>query len=130
VSVRVLNSTDRGGIALAATTALHTDGFQTVQQDNDDDATKYGSHGLIPQAAEIRYGPAQAAAAKLLGYYFPGATLVQRDGQDATVLVSLGTAFQQVAASADAQAKITADGFTVAPSAAPAPATPASSSGC
>jgi hypothetical protein len=122
ITVQVLNSTDRAGIAAAATTALQTDGFITVKQDNDTDAAKYGSHGLIAETAEIRYASAQAPAAKLLAYFFPGAKLVQRDGQNATVLVALGSAFQQVTATADAQAKITSDGLALAaPPATPAP---------
>ncbi|MGI8762129.1 MAG: LytR C-terminal domain-containing protein [Jatrophihabitantaceae bacterium] len=119
VSVRVLNSTTRSGIALAATTALGKDGFVTASRDNDTDPAKYGSHGTVPGVAEIRYAAASQPAARLLAYYFPGATLVLRKGQDGTVLVALGTRFSRVTAPATVEARLRAAGITTgAPTAA------------
>jgi hypothetical protein len=128
VTVRVLNSTDRDGIAGTTTTTLKADGFATLAADNDDKPDTYGSHGTIPGVAEIRYGPNGEAAAKLLSYYFPTATTVRRDGQDATILVALGTAFKSVAAPAAVNSAITADGLELAPTAVAGPTTGAA--GC
>lgn len=95
VSVRVLNSTDRNGIAGATTKVLKKDGFQTAKAQ--DDTASYGGHGLIKGVAEIRYPPRQLPAATLLSYYFPQAALVPTRQKGSTVLVSLGAKYKHVA---------------------------------
>lgn len=130
VTVRVLNSTNRRGIAHTVTVALGQDGFHTVAESNDTDPAKYGSHGVIPQAAEIRYGPKAAAAARLLAYYFPGAKLVARSSQDSTVLVSLGTRFGQLPAKTTVDAKLKAAGISTAPVPSGSAGAPSPSASC
>src|SRR5664279_3244125 len=74
VSVLVLNSTQRNGIASAARKLLRKDGFKSPDRAQDDTAA-LGGHGLIKGVAEIRYGPSALAGATLLRYYFPTALM-------------------------------------------------------
>lgn len=112
ISVTVLNSTKRNGIAGVARTALIKDGFQIAAPAANDQAT-LGGHGLIPGVAEIRYGPTASDAAKLLGYYLPGATMVATKSTDSTVVVSLGAKYKAVLAAAAVAQALKADGITL-----------------
>jgi hypothetical protein len=94
VSVIVLNSTSRNGIAGATTKVLAKAGFATSKAS--DDSALYGGHGLIKGVAEIRYPTGQLAAATLLRYYFLGATLKASDSSGTLVVVSLGSRFTHV----------------------------------
>jgi hypothetical protein len=105
VSVLVLNSTQRKGLAGAATKVLKKQGFKTGLPV--DDASTYGGHGLIKGVGEIRYGSAALASATLLSYYFPSASLKATDSSTATVMVSLGAKFKKVAAAAEVQRELT-----------------------
>src|ERR1700748_1454838 len=69
VSMDVLNSTQRTGLAASAAAALRKVGFKVTAVNND-------TAGLIPGVAEIRFGPQGQAAATLVSLYLPGATLV------------------------------------------------------
>jgi hypothetical protein len=112
ISVTVLNSTKRNGIARTARTALIKYGFQIPGAAANDEKT-LGGHGVIAQVAEIRYGPTASDGAKLLAYYFPGAKLVATKSTDSTVVVSLGTKYKTVAAAAAVTKALKADGITL-----------------
>lgn len=95
VSVLVLNSTTRAGIAKAAKHALLWHHFKVVDATND--ARSYGGHGTIPGVAEIRYGPNAVAAATLVRLYFPGSTIRTTHSTSRIVAVSLGRKYKAVA---------------------------------
>lgn len=95
VSVLVLNSTARSGIAKSAKKALLRRHFKVVDATND--AKTYGGHGTIPGVAEIRYGPKAVAAAAVVRLYFPGATLRESGSSSQVVTVSLGRKYKTVA---------------------------------
>jgi hypothetical protein len=113
VVVQVLNSTKRQGIATKAQRVLVNDGFQAPAQAANDSKAYPGYSGKIKGVAEIRSGPAGADGAKLLRYYFPGASLVKTKEKDATVLVSLGTKYKKVAPAKQVSAALKADGITL-----------------
>ncbi len=122
VTVTVLNSTQRAGIAKAAAASLTKLGFSVVSYGND-------GHGVIAGVAEIRYAPANQAAAMLLSYYLPGAKLVTVAATStAEVTISLGMQYKAVATAAAARAAMTAAHISAAPST-PATAT-SSAAGC
>jgi hypothetical protein len=95
VSVVVLNSTNRNGIAGKTTKVLRKDGFNTGKATDDSDS--YGGHGLIKTVGEIRYAANQLPSATLLSYYFPQAKMVGTDSSGPTVYVALGAKFKKVA---------------------------------
>lgn len=128
VSVQVLNSTQRKGLAGTATKALKKQGFKTVQQE--DDGATYGGHGLIKGVAEIRYGPAAVASATLLKYYFPTATMTVTKSTGATVLVSLGAKFKTVAKAAVVKSELARAHLTLSSSVAPSPSPTTTAHGC
>jgi hypothetical protein len=97
VSVLVLNSTQRNGIAGAAKKRLERDGFKVTEAA--DDASALGGHGLIKGTAEIRYGPAALAAATLLRFYFPAAVMKATNTSSGVVTVSLGSKYRTPATS-------------------------------
>jgi hypothetical protein len=111
VSVVVLNSTDRNGIAGATTKVLRKDGFDTGKAA--DDSQSYGGHGQIKKVAEIRYAPRQLPSATLLTYYFPQAKLVATDSSKRTVYVALGTKFKKVAGKKAVHRALTRDHVTL-----------------
>jgi cytoskeletal protein RodZ len=94
VTVQVLNSTTKKGIATKARAALIADGFTSPTAATNDTAKKLNK---IKVVAELRYGPTGKAGATLLRYYLPGATPVATTSKTATVVVSLGTAYRAVA---------------------------------
>jgi hypothetical protein len=120
VTVQVLNSTNRAGIAGKARTALVDAGFNSPAAAND----KGTVH--VKGVAEIRYGPSAAKAAKLLSFFFPGAKLVPNTGKSATVVVSLGTKYKQVTPAATVTAELARQHLTTR---SPSP-TPTSSPSC
>ncbi|MEO8888869.1 MAG: LytR C-terminal domain-containing protein [Jatrophihabitantaceae bacterium] len=109
ISVTVLNSTKRNGIARIARAALIKDGFLSPAAAANDQTTKVA----IPGVAEIRYGPTAVDAGKLLAYYLPGATLVATASTDSTVVVSLGTKYTAVAAPAAVSRALKTAGITL-----------------
>jgi hypothetical protein len=115
VTVTVLNSTTRNGIAGAARTVLIQDGFRSPDKAQNDGKDFGGTDQPVAGIAEIRYGPSGADGAKLLAYYFPGATLVKTPSTDPTVLVSLGTQYKTVSPQTTVTAALKAAGITLVP---------------
>ena len=107
VSVLVLNSTNRKGIAGATKKALVARGFTVTDARND--SVTYGGHGVIRGVAEIRYGPGAVAAATLLHYYVPHSVLKSTDASSNTVTVSLGEKFKRIATAKAAHLALHAD---------------------
>ncbi|WP_375475527.1 LytR C-terminal domain-containing protein [uncultured Jatrophihabitans sp.] len=103
VTVEVLNSTNRTGIAGKARTALETAGFLVPKPAVNDKKKLFNK---IKTVGQIRYSAAQKPAATLLEYYFPGATLVPQTTSSATVVVSLGQAYRGVASAASVAAAL------------------------
>lgn len=122
VTIIVLNSTSRAGIAARVRTTLSQDGFNVPALAKNDSAAK---RNKISGPAEIRFGPRGRQAATLLRYYFPGATMVSEKFTSGTVVVSLGTRFTSVAAATTVNRAMTGDHVTVA---APSPSSSASRS--
>lgn len=108
ISVTVLNSTTRNGIAGVARSALIKDGFQIPNPAANDTSTV-----AVAGVAEIRYGPTGSDGAKLLAYYLPGAALVATQASDSTVVVSLGAKYTAVAASAAVAEALKTAGITL-----------------
>ncbi len=96
ISVLVLNSTNRKGIAGDTRKALIKRGFKITDPQANDGPT-YGGHGPIRGVAEIRYGPSSLAAATLLRVYLPHSVLKATDASSRKVIVSLGLTFKQLA---------------------------------
>lgn len=107
VTLIVLNSTNRAGLATSVRSALLKDGF-VIPAKATDDGTTYGGHGQIAGVAEIRFGPSQRFAAELVRYYLPGAVMVQTDSSAPSVIVALGAQYKAVRSSAAVAAAITA----------------------
>jgi hypothetical protein len=105
VTLTVLNSTDRNGLAGKVVTQLKKDGFTIPENASNDPSGK-----PIAGVAEIRYGAAGADGATLLSYYVPGATLVSTDSVDDTVVLSLGLKYKALTPPKDVTAKLAADG--------------------
>jgi hypothetical protein len=101
VTVQVLNSTDRQGIADKVRSTLVNDGFNSPDPAANDKRNK-----PIRGVAQIRYGSRGNAGAKLLHYYFPKAKLVATKTKSATVIVSLGQRYQGVATSSAVNAAL------------------------
>ncbi|MEP7021613.1 MAG: LytR C-terminal domain-containing protein [Pseudonocardiales bacterium] len=124
VQVSVLNSTTRAGIARSTATTLTKIGFKVAGYGNDSPKVH------VAGVAEIRFGPNQTKDASLLAYYFPGAKLVPlaADPLD-KVVVSLGRKFKSVATRASAQAHMSSDHVSLAPTKT-VPASPVGSASC
>lgn len=95
VSVLVLNSTTRNGIARATKKALVKQGFRVTDAKND--VGSLGGHGLIKGVAEIRYSARALPAATLLRFYFPHAMMRRTGGSSRLVIVSLGQKYKSIA---------------------------------
>jgi hypothetical protein len=108
VTVVVLNSTNRSGLAGTVRSILVRDGFQSPDLPANDRAR----HGRIPGVAEIRYAAAQLRAATLLHYYLPGARLRLTTAKDGKVVVSLGNKYRAVATPAAVRAAMARDHVT------------------
>lgn len=96
VTVNVLNSTQKTGLAGQVTGFLAADGFKTGTPTNDT-----SSRAPVAGVAEIRYGPTGAAAAKLVSFYVPNSVLVPDARTDASVDLALGAKFTAVLSSSD-----------------------------
>jgi hypothetical protein len=115
VTVQVLNSTDRQGIADKARATLVNDGFNSP-----DPAANDKPKVKIRGVAEIRYDKKGKAGAKLLRYYFPKAKLVHIKSKTGTVIVSLGDRYQGVASPSTVNAALQDKGIELR-TAAPGP---------
>ena len=116
ISVSVLNSTDRSGLAKSVAGALGKVGFAVAGYGNDI------GHAPIPGVAEIRFPTAQRDAAVLLGYYFPGATQVPLTTSETKIVVSLGLRYRRLPTAATIAAAQAKDKVTVRSTRSPAPA--------
>jgi LytR cell envelope-related transcriptional attenuator len=111
ITVAMLNSTTRAGIASKARKTLIADGFKVPTLAANDSAKKQNK---ITTTAEIRFGPTGKQAASLVRYYFPGASLVSTTSKSATVVVSLGAKYRAVAAPAAVKVALKSDKVAVA----------------
>lgn len=93
VTVVVLNSTNRSGIAGQAQASLLKDGFRSPRPAGNDDK----HHNKIKGVAQIRFGAKAKPAATLVQYYLPGARLVQTHSKRSVVTISLGKRYHHVA---------------------------------
>jgi hypothetical protein len=129
VSVLVLNSTQRNGLATATKKALQIRGFKVTQATNDVKA--FGGHGLIKGVAEIRYGPSALSSATLLRFFFPTAAMKLTNSSSPVVTVSLGARFTRPATPAEVRKALAKAHVTVSAKPPPAPTpTPSKTSGC
>ncbi len=103
VTVAVLNSTTKKGVATKARSTLISAGFKSPGAAGNDSVKKLGK---ITSVGELRYGPTGKSGAMLLRFYLPGSTLVATTSRTATVVVSLGTAYRGVASTATVQAAL------------------------
>lgn len=101
ISVRVLNSTKRDNLAHQVAGVLGQRGFVVTQVGNAADPSP------LPGAAELRYGSAGAAAAKVLAVQLPTVALVPDARADASVDLVLGTAFDRLRTPAEVAAVAT-----------------------
>lgn len=85
VKVRVLNATDRPGLATNVKAALAQRGFTVVGVGNDTQ--------VVEAPAQVRYGAGGAAGARLLRAYVSGAEAVMDDRPDGTIDLVLGVAY-------------------------------------
>jgi hypothetical protein len=108
VTVNVLNSTRRAGLAKKTSTRMTQLGFKVSGYGNDT------GHRLIAGVGEIRYAPDQKDAATLLTYYFPGAKEVPltQDG-NGKLIVSLGSKFTAIPSQSSIHAAVTADHLSI-----------------
>ncbi len=95
VTVRVLNATNRSGLAGSVTKAMKKRGFKAVKPGDD----------AASADTEVRYGPGGASAARLVQLYLPGSRLVSSTvkssvAKSGVVVVSLGTSYKALATSA------------------------------
>jgi LytR cell envelope-related transcriptional attenuator len=96
VTVNVLNSTTKTGLAAQVTALLAAAGFKTGTPSNDS-----STRAPVATVAEIRYGPKGASGAKLVSFYVPGSVLVLDTRTDATVDLALGAKYTAVLAPTD-----------------------------
>lgn len=135
VTLTVLNSTDRTGLAASTGAGLTALGFKVTATANDTT-----SRAPVTGVAEVRFGPLGKPAATLVSYYVVGATLVPDSRADAGVDLALGAKFTVLATAAVVAKALAAAHLTqlpppVATSTTPAPpagstaaATPAATS--
>lgn len=100
VTVVVLNSTARPGLAGDVARELQSRGF-TVRDIGNDDT------GEVPEAAQVRHGPEGLLSARTVAAHVTGAVLVDDGRGGAVVDLSLGAGFAELTAP-DAAAALTA----------------------
>jgi hypothetical protein len=123
VRVDVLNSTNRSGLAHSASSALTHLGFASAGYGNDQT-----SRAPVTGVAEIRFGPSGQAAATLLSFYVPGATLVPITRTTSIIDLALGAKYQTLATRPAAASAMAAAHIVM--SATAASATPTATSTC
>jgi hypothetical protein len=116
VLVAVLNSTQRQGLAATVAQQLSALGF-TINGPVANDPNP------ISGIADIRFGPAGEAAATLLHFYVPGATLQPNQSAGAAVVLSLGAQFNGLAAPTAVAAALSSAHIVQLPPPATTPAT-------
>ncbi|MBE7186856.1 LytR C-terminal domain-containing protein [Jatrophihabitans endophyticus] len=123
ITVLVLNSTHRTGIAADARTGLIAGGFRSPKQ-----AANFEGKAKITGVGQLRYGAASQDAATLLRYYIPGMTLVRTPTHRPLVTVVLGPKYDGVLSGAQVQKSLAAARTTT--SASPSPTPTKTSSSC
>jgi hypothetical protein len=93
VSIDVLNSTTKTGLATTTGAQLVKLGFKQAAAPANDVTSRYPVAGV----AELRFGPAGKAAADLVSYYIPGAVEVTDQRTGSVVDVALGAKFTALA---------------------------------
>ncbi|MEO9138390.1 MAG: LytR C-terminal domain-containing protein [Jatrophihabitans sp.] len=93
VTLQVVNSTTRNGIAASARRTLQQEGFRIPAQASNDPSTDRKKNTGV---AQIRYGPTAERSAALVRYYLPGATLVRTTSTTSTIVIALGAKFTKV----------------------------------
>lgn len=107
ITVTVLNSTTRTGLAKATAGTLTRIGFTVSRFGNDT------GRPPIKGVGEIRYTADQREEAAMLAYYFPGAKMIARTSTDSNLIVSLGTKYTKVASAAAVQEALQRNKITV-----------------
>lgn len=126
VTVTVLNSTDRDGLATGVAAELAARGFVVQGVANDP------AEAALPEPAHVRHGPEGLMAARAVAAHIPGAVLVDDGRAGSAVEVSLGTAYQTLATTEEAAALAAPAPAPSAPGCVPTPspsATPTPSAG-
>ncbi|HEV2784243.1 MAG TPA: envelope integrity protein Cei [Actinophytocola sp.] len=90
ITVRVLNATDRPGLAAQVAASLQAQGFRLAAVGGNDLLHPRGSMRCVGQ---IRFGPGGTPAARTLSLVLPCAQLVRDGRADDTVDLALGAAF-------------------------------------
>lgn len=122
VTVTVLNSTDRTGLAATVAGGLTKRGFAVAGYGNDSARTS------VAGVAEIRFPADRRDAATLLGYYFPGATLVPvTTATDGKVVVALGRKYTRLPTASAITAALTKDNAAIGSATRTTPAGPSPS---
>lgn len=96
-AVRVLNATDRDGLAAAAAEQLTARGYQVVDVGNAEGNRDF------PDPAQVRHGATGVATARAVQAQVLGAVLVQDERAGADVDLVLGNAYTELATEAQAQ---------------------------
>ena len=115
VTINVYNSTKRVGLAGDAAKLLGVRGFKIAKVENDPLGV------VIEGEGEIRYGPKGEAAAKLMAYHFPTATLVNDGRKGKRVDVVLGQQFTDLANDAEVVAQLAQPSPSASPQGCPIP---------
>jgi hypothetical protein len=126
VSIDVLNSTTKTGLATTTGAQLVKDGFKQSAIPTNDTTARYPVAGV----AELRFGPAGKPGADLLAFYLPGATEIADTRAGAVVDVALGAKFTAVATPDAVAAALKAAHVTQAAAGATVAPAPAAKSGC
>jgi hypothetical protein len=92
VTVDVLNGASRDQLATQVSTQLKSRGFLVGKPDT--------APSTVSGTGQIQFGTAGRAAATLLSYYLPGATMVAQNRSDAIITLVLGTGFKTLASQA------------------------------
>jgi hypothetical protein len=121
ITVTVLNSTDKQGLAASVGAAMTALGFKVGGVAND-----VSSRAPVAGVGEIRFGPLGKPAATLISYYLVGSTLVPDTRADAGVDVALGAKYTALATAPTVAKALAADHLTQLPP--PAATTPAAAS--
>jgi len=115
VTVNVYNSTKRIGLAGDTAKLVGVRGFKIGAVEND-------PLGIpLEGVGEIRYGPKGEAAAQLVAFHFPDATLVNDGRKGKKVDISLGKGFTELANDAEVVAMLAQPSPSPSPSGCPLP---------
>jgi LytR cell envelope-related transcriptional attenuator len=102
VSVRVLNATDRRGVAQTIGQELQRRGFTVPEIGND------GTEREVTGVGEIRYGPRGRDVARFVGLQLPGATEYVDTRATAVVDLVVGPEWEQLATTEEVEAALSA----------------------